>query len=234
MTTQKKPIAVVTGGYRGIGKATGVALRALGYDTVSLDLDAESDDPDQRRCNVGDLDELIAALDAIARERGPIDVLVNNAGAFCATPFLEVSPEQFDLTMNVNLRSMFFACQHVIKAMIAENRPGRIVNVASAAGRMGSPFVEYGASKAGVIGLTRGLARVVAAHDIRVNAVAPGQVETELHRKLPPDRAKANLDIIPMKRAGQPEEIAAVIAFLVSGASSFMTGAILDANGGKH
>lgn len=96
MTTQKKPIAVVTGGYRGIGKAAGVALRALDYDTVSLDLDAESGDPDQRRCNVGDLDELIAALDSIARERGPIDVLVNNAGAFCATPFLEVSPEQFD------------------------------------------------------------------------------------------------------------------------------------------
>lgn len=227
-------IAVVTGGYRGIGAATRAVLAGMGYDTVSIDRDAAPGDPRHYACDIADVAALDAVLARIAADHGPIGVLVNNAGVFGATNFLDVTPDLFDRTIAVNLRAMFFGCQHVIARMIADGRPGRIVNVASAAGRMGSPFVEYGASKAGVIGLTRGLARVVAAQDIRVNAVAPGQVVTDLHRKLPPERAKANLDIIPMKRPGEPEEIARVVGFLVSPASSFMTGAILDINGGKH
>lgn len=227
-------VAVVTGGYRSIGAATCVELRSLGYRAVSIDLDADEENSQHYACDISDLTQLDATLTQIAEEHGPIEVLVNNAGTFGATPFLDVTPELYDRTMDINLRSMFFACQHVIRRMQADKRPGRIINVASAAGRMGSPFVEYGASKAGVIGLTRGLARVIAADDIRVNAVAPGQIITELHRKLPAERANANLAVIPMKRPGHPEEVARVIAFLASDASSFMTGAILDINGGKH
>lgn len=229
-----RPVAVVTGGFRGIGAATIVELEAMGYRAVSLDLDARPDDPNQRRCDLSSVDALLECLDDVAANHGPVEVLVNNAGVFEGVPFLDITPAQFDRTIDVNLKAMFFACQHVIRAMLTDGRRGRIVNVASAAGRMGSPFVEYGASKAGVIGLTKGLARIVADRDIRVNAVAPGQVVTDLHRRLSPERQEENLKIIPMRRPGTPEEIAKVIAFLASDASSFMTGAILDANGGKH
>ena len=232
----RKPlgVAVVTGGFRGIGEATCIELRRSGYTVISVDIDADPENPFHYKCDIADLPALSNTLDAVAANHGPISVLVNNAGTVSTTSFVDVTPEIFDRTISVNLRAMFFACQYVIKKWLADKRPGRIVNVASAAGRMGSPFVEYGASKAGVIGLTRGLARVVAADDIRVNAVAPGQIITDLHRTLPPERQKASLEIIPMKRSGTPEEIATVIAFLVSDHSSFMTGAILDANGGKH
>ncbi|MDN7177094.1 SDR family oxidoreductase [Caballeronia sp. SEWSISQ10-4 2] len=234
-TTRKQMgVAVVTGGYRGIGEATCIELQRIGYTAVSLDINADPDNPLHYKCDLTDLKALSDTLDAVATSHGPIMVLVNNAGTVGAIPFVDVTPEIFDRTISINLRAMYFACQHVIKKWLADKRPGRIVNVASAAGRMGSPFVEYGASKAGVIGLTKGLARVVATDDIRVNAVAPGQIITDMHRRLPPERQKASLEIIPMKRSGTPVEIATVIAFLVSDASSFMTGAILDVNGGKH
>lgn len=228
------PVAVVTGGFRGIGAATVGELTAMGYRAFSLDLDADAGNAAQILCDLSDVDQLVKRLDEITELHGPIEVLVNNAGVFEGLPFLDITPAHFDRTIAVNLKAMFFACQHVIRAMLNDGRRGRVVNVASAAGRMGSPFVEYGASKAGVIGLTKGLARIVADRDIRVNAVAPGQVVTDLHRRLSPERQAENLKIIPMRRSGQPEEIAKVIAFLVSDASSFMTGAILDANGGKH
>lgn len=234
--TQSSPrgIAVVTGGYRGIGAATRGVLDSIGYRSFSLDLDADDTGAGHYRCDLADLDALFSVFERIEKEHGPIDVLVNNAGVFEGKGFLDVTPEIFDRAIDVNLKAMFFACQHVIRAMLRDGRPGSIVNIASAAGRMGSPFVEYGASKAGVIGLTKGLARVVADRDIRVNAVAPGQIVTDLHRRLSPERQEENLRIIPMKRSGTPEEIASVVAFLVSEASSFVTGAVLDVNGGKH
>lgn len=227
-------VAVVTGGYRGIGAATRNALDAMGYRSFSLDLDEDDAGAGHYRCDVADLDALFNVLETIGTEHGPIDVLVNNAGVFEGKGFLDITPGIFDRAIDVNLKAMFFACQHVIRAMLRDKRPGSIINIASAAGRMGSPFVEYGASKAGVIGLTKGLARVVADRDIRVNAIAPGQIVTDLHRRLLPERQEENLRIIPMKRSGTPEEIASVVAFLVSEASSFMTGTVLDVNGGKH
>jgi NAD(P)-dependent dehydrogenase (short-subunit alcohol dehydrogenase family) len=229
-----KGIAIVTGGYRGIGAATCVELRRLGYTTVSIDLDADDDNEDHYGCDLSNLPDLIELIDRIERERGPVEVLVNNAAVFVGKTFLEITPEDFDLTVNVNLKAPFFASQHCVRRMLAMERRGQIVNIASAAGRMGSPYVEYGAVKAAVIGFTKGLARVVADKGIRVNAIAPGQIVTDLHRKLSPERQAENLKIIPMKRPGEPEEIASVVGFLVSEASSFMTGAILDVNGGKH
>jgi len=234
MNISHKGVAVVTGGYRGIGAATRLVLDRSGYRSVSLDLDADDRNMGHYQCDLTDITALVDKLTHVEQEHGPIAVLVNNAGVFEGVPFLDVTPQVFDRTINVNLKAMFFACQYVIRAMLRDRRPGRIVNIASAAGRMGSPFVEYGASKAGVIGLTKGLARVVADRDIRVNAIAPGQIVTDLHRRLSSERQKENLKIIPMKRSGTPEEIAAVVDFLVSDASNFMTGAILDVNGGKH
>lgn len=227
-------IAVVTGGSRGIGAATRTILHQMGYLALSIDLDPDDTETGSYQCDLLDINSLFRVLERIESEHAPIDVLVNNAGVFAGTQFLDVTPEIFDAAVGVNLKAMFFASQYVIRGMLRYERPGCIVNIASAAGRMGSPFVEYGASKAGVIGLTKGLARVVADRNIRVNAIAPGQIITDLHRKLPPERREENLRIIPMKRSGNPEEIASVVGFLVSEASSFMTGAILDVNGGKH
>lgn len=229
----RRRVAVVTGGFGGIGGATRAELTRQGCIAISLDVQVDASDPLQKHCDIGDREALVAALDAVEAEHGPIEILVNNAAVFRATEVMELSIEQWDRTFTINTRAQFIAAQHVARRLIAHKLPGAIVNVASAAGRAGSPYVDYGASKAAVIGLTQSLGKALAPHGIRVNAVAPGQVVTDMHRKLSPERQAYNLQIIPMKRSGQPEELARVIAFLASEGASFMTSAIVDVNGGK-
>ena len=226
-------VAVVTGGYRGIGGATRKELAATGHTAVSIDLDADAGDPQQYACDIADLDALLATLRRIEAEHGLIEVLVNNAGVFHGKTVFELTPALFDRSFAVNVRAMFFASQHVARRLVESGRTGAIVNVSSAVGRAGSPYVDYGASKAAVIGLTQSLGKALAAHGVRVNAVAPGQVITDTHRLLAPERQASNLQLIPMKRPGQPEELARVIAFLAGEGASFMTSAIVDVNGGK-
>lgn len=226
-------IAVVTGGFAGIGGATRKELARRGYRALSLDVQVDPADPLQVRCDIGDREALLAALNRIEAEHGVIEVLVNNAAVFHGVDVLELAPETWARSFAVNVNATFFASQHVAARLVARQRGGAIVNVASAAGRAGSPYVDYGASKAAVIGMTQSLGKALARHGIRVNAVAPGQVITDMHRSLTPERQAYNLQLIPMKRSGQPEEIASVIAFLASDAASFMTGAIVDVNGGK-
>jgi NAD(P)-dependent dehydrogenase (short-subunit alcohol dehydrogenase family) len=235
MTTSqdRRRVAVVTGGYRGIGGATRKELAAQGHTAVSIDLRADPGDPLQYACDIADLDALRATLERIEAEHGLIEVLVNNAAIFHGKSVFELTPELFDRSFAVNVRAAFFAAQHVARRLVAHERPGAIVNISSAAGRAGSPYVDYGASKAAVIGMTQSLGKALAAHGIRVNAVAPGQVLTDLHRSLTPERQQFNLQLIPMKRSGEPEELARVIAFLASDGASFMTSAIVDVNGGK-
>jgi len=233
MTSANRRVAVVTGGYGGIGGATRAELSSQGWTAISLDMQATEGDPLQYRCDIADLDALAATLDCVASEHGLVEVLVNNAAVFHGKPVLDITPSQWDRSFAVNVRAMFFASQHVARRLVAAGRPGAIVNVASAAGRAGSPYVDYGASKAAVIGMTRSLGKALAAHGIRVNAVAPGQVITDMHRSLDPERQKFNLELIPMKRSGQPDELARVIAFLAGEGASFMTSAIVDVNGGK-
>jgi len=229
----RKRIAVVTGGFGGIGGATRTELAKHGFTAASIDLQTTPGDPLQYACDISDLDALLATLDRIEAEHGLIGVLVHNAGVFYNKPVFEVTREQWDTTFAVNVRSYFFASQHVAKKLAAAGKPGAIVNVASAAGRTGSPYPDYGSSKAAVIGLTQSLGKGLAAHHIRVNAVCPGQVITDMHRSLDPVRQKFNLELIPMKRSGQPDELASVIAFLAGDGASFMTSAIVDVNGGK-
>ena len=232
-TAPEKRIAVVTGGFAGIGGATRTELARLGFTAISIDMKVTPGDPLQYACDISDLAQLTATLERIEADHGLIEVLVNNAGVFFNNLVFEITPEQFDRSFAVNVRSYFFASQHVARRLVAAGRPGAIVNVASAAGRTGSPYVDYGSSKAAVIGLTQSLGKALAQYNIRVNAVCPGQVITDMHRSLDPERQKFNLQLIPMKRAGQPEELARVIAFLAGKGASFMTSAILDVNGGK-
>lgn len=233
MTSVKTRIAVVTGGFGGIGGATREELTRQGFIAISLDVQTRPDDPCQYACNIADLDALDQTLDRIAQEHGLIEVLVNNAAVFHGQPILQITPSMWDATFSVNVRAMFFASQHVARKLIGAGKPGSIVNVASAAGRAGSPYVDYGSSKAAVIGMTQSMGKALASHGIRVNAVAPGQVVTDMHRSLDPKRQEFNLQLIPMNRSGQPEELARVIAFLAGEGASFMTSAIVDVNGGK-
>ena len=235
MTTEaaKGKVAVITGGFGGIGGATRALLASQGFIAASLDRQADPADPLQYRCDIADLDELVATLARVEAEHGLIEVLVNNAGVFHNTALFDLTPALYDRTFAVNVRAMFFASQHVARRLVDSGRGGAIVNVASAAGRTGSPYVDYGASKAAVIGLTQSLGKALAVHGIRVNAVAPGQVVTGMHRSLDPERQKFNLGLIPMKRSGEPGELASVIAFLAGDGASFMTSAIVDVNGGK-
>ena len=232
-THSTRRIAVVTGGFAGIGGATRAELTRQGFTAISIDLKTEPGDALQYSCDISDLKALLATLERIEADHGVIEVLVNNAGVFYNNPVFEITPEQFDRSFAVNVRSYFFAAQQVAKRLVAAGKPGAIVNGASAAGRTGSPYVDYGSSKAAVIGLTQSLGKALAQYNIRVNAVCPGQVITDMHRSLDPERQKFNLQLIPMKRSGQPEELATVIAFLASEGASFMTSAILDVNGGK-
>ncbi len=233
MGMDKRRVAVVTGGFGGIGGATREELQRQGFTAISLDVQTAAGDPHQYACDIADLGALAGALDRIAETHGLIEVLVNNAAVFHGKPVLEITPELWERSFAVNVRAMFFASQHVARRLIEAGRPGAIVNVASAAGRAGSPYVDYGSSKAAVIGMTQSLGKALAPHGIRVNVVAPGQVITDMHRSLDPERQKFNLQLIPMRRSGRPDELASVIAFLASDGASFMTSAIVDVNGGK-
>jgi NAD(P)-dependent dehydrogenase (short-subunit alcohol dehydrogenase family) len=233
MTKGKPRIAVVTGGFAGIGGATRKELARQGFTAISVDLKTNAEDPLQYACDISDIDAFTRTLKRIAEEHGLIEVLVNNAAVFNGVSVLDITPGIWEKTFAVNVHAMFFACQHVARELVKAGKPGSIVNVASAAGRAGSPYVDYGASKAAVIGMTQSLGKALARHGVRVNAVAPGQVITDMHRSLDPERQEFNLKLIPMNRSGQPEELARVIAFLVGEGSSFMTSAIVDVNGGK-
>jgi NAD(P)-dependent dehydrogenase (short-subunit alcohol dehydrogenase family) len=228
-----QPVAVVTGGRRGIGAATHRKLAEDGYIAVSIDLDADPQDRLQYACDVSDVPALVRVLEEIERDHGPVDALVNNAGIISNKPLFELTPEIFDRTMAINLRAVMFASQHVARRMVDLGRKGSIVNVASSAGRFGSVVMDYGASKAGVIGLTLSMAKVLADKGIRVNAIAPGAVVTDLHHALPPAQQQANAARIGMKRPADPREVAEVIAFLAGQGSSFMTGSVVDVNGGR-
>ena len=226
-------VAVITGSNGLIGQAACRRLAQSGYLAVGLDVAAEgAGNWPHYQCNLADLAQMEAALAAIERDHGLIRVLFNNAGVYHPeTDYLDVPPDQFDATMSVNVRVPFFASQWVAKRLIAAGETGAIVNTASAAGQRGSTVVEYGASKAAVINLTRSLGARLGRHGIRVNAIAPGLINTAMGARTPQvakERAKSSA----LGRAGEPEEIAAVVDFLVSDAASFITCATIDVNGG--
>jgi NAD(P)-dependent dehydrogenase (short-subunit alcohol dehydrogenase family) len=226
-------VAVITGSNGLIGQATCRRLAQSGHLAVGIDVGADgAGNWPHYQCNLADLDRMAATLAAIERDHGLIQVLFNNAGIYHPeNDFLDVPPDQFDGTMAVNVRVPFFASQFVAKRLIAAGQPGAIVNTASSAGQRGSTVVEYGASKAAVINLTKSLGTRLGRHGIRVNAIAPGLINTAMGARTPQvakERAKGSA----LARAGEPEEIAAVVDFLVSDAASFITCATIDVNGG--
>ncbi len=228
-----QPVAVITGDSGLIGQASCRRLARSGYLAVGIDIGAAGlGNWPHYGCDLRDLDRMTEVLATIEREHGLIRVLFNNAGVFHPeTDFLELPPDQYDRTMAINVRVPFFASQWVAKRLIAAGEPGVIVSTASSAGQMGSTVIDYGASKAAVINMTKSLSRRLGPHRIRVNAIAPGLINTAMGPRVP-EVSKSRAMNSPLGRAGEPEEIAEVVNFLVSDAASFITGATIDVNGG--
>jgi acetoacetyl-CoA reductase len=235
-------VAVVTGGTRGIGRAIALALKKAGY-TVAANYG--SDDAAAERFqnetgipvfkfNVGDFHDSVRGVAEIEAALGPIDVLVNNAGITRDTTMHRMSFEHWNAVIQTNLSSCFNMSRAVIDGM-RERHFGRIVNIGSINGQAGQyGQVNYAAAKSGIHGFTKALAQEGAARGITVNAVAPGYVDTDMVRAVPPDVLEKIIARIPVGRLGKAEDIARTVLFLVADEADFITGSTLSVNGGQH
>jgi 3-oxoacyl-[acyl-carrier protein] reductase len=184
--------------------------------------------------NVANTEDTAKHIKQIAEKYGRLDVMINNAGLTRDALVLRMKEEDWDLVLNVNLKGVFNCAQAAAKIMTRQ-RSGSMVNVASVTGVIGNiGQANYSASKAGVIGLTKTLARELALRNVRVNAVAPGFIETDMTKDMPEKAIENFLNMIPLKRAGKPEDVAEAVAFLASDAASYLTGQVLHVGGGMY
>ncbi|XVV08658.1 SDR family NAD(P)-dependent oxidoreductase [Actinoplanes sp. CA-131856] len=219
-------IAVITGGRSGLGAAAAARLTADGVRVITLDLAGGAD----LRVDVSDS----AAVHAAAAEIGPVDILINSAGVVGPNaPLWEIDRAGWDRTFAVNVHGTFNTCHAFVPGM-RERGWGRIVNIASMAGKDGNPNMSpYSASKAAVIALTKSLGKELATSGVLANAIAPAVIETPMNADTSPEALAHITGLIPMKRVGRPEEVAELIAWLVSDKVSFSTGAVYDISGGR-
>lgn len=245
-------IALITGGSRGIGKATALLLAQQGLRVVvnyHRDRQAAQEVVEEItraggealawQADVSDEQQVVTMFTAIDEAWGPVNVLVNNAGILATQCRVEnLTAERINRVLSTNVTGYFLCCREAVKRMSTEHggSGGAIVNVSSVAARLGSPgeYVDYAASKGAVDTLTIGLSLEVAAQGIRVNGVRPGFIYTEMHASGgEPGRVDRVAPAIPMRRGGQPEEVAQAIAWLVSDSASYVTGSFIDLAGGK-
>ncbi len=247
-------VAIVTGGGNGLGAAIADRLVDLGASVGIVDVDYDAAEAVSHqlgagephfavghltlpmRCDVSNPDEVAATFAAIAEALGPVDILVNNAGISSSTPFAELTLQEWNRVLAVNLTSVF-VCSKAVTSPMMTRGSGAIINIASLSGKRGGSLMNrsaYAASKAGMIGLTKALAREFAPHGIRVNAIAPGQFDTRMSARLRTDIEIRDriLSTIPLGRFGAPGEVAGAVAFLASDDASYITGETINIDGG--
>jgi 3-oxoacyl-[acyl-carrier protein] reductase len=237
-------VALVTGGSRGIGLAIRIALANEGAHVAFTDIKLDGTDELADSMKAGGLKTMAIqsdvrdyassqnAVDAVVREMERVDILVNNAGITRDNLLMRMSEEEWDSVIDTNLKGTFNFCKAVCRQMIRQ-RQGKIINITSVVGLIGNAGqVNYSASKAGIIGLTKSLAKELGSRNIQVNAVAPGFVDTEMTDKLTVEQKKALTDLIPLKRTAKPHEIAAVVRFLASSEADYVTGQVICVDGG--
>ncbi len=237
-------VALVTGASRGIGKAIAERLAAEGatvIGTATSDKGAEAitawlqASGGKGMClNVADHESVTAVIKQIADEFGPVSILVNNAGITKDNLLMMMKDEQWDDVINTNLTSIYRLSKAVLRSMM-KSRKGRIINIASVVGSTGNPGqTNYAATKAGILGFTKSLAREIGSRNITVNAVAPGFIDTDMTRELAEEQREALVSQIPLSRLGDPEDIASAVAFLAGPEASYITGETLHVNGGMY
>lgn len=240
-------VALVTGASRGIGRAVAERFAAEGAVVV---LNYASNEAAAReaaagiesaggkvvlsRFDVGDASQVDAAVQAVISGQGRIDVLVNNAGVTRDNLLMRLSEEDFDAVVRTNLKGTFLVTKAVSRQMIRQ-RAGRIINVSSVVGEMGNAGQSiYAATKAGILGFTKSLARELASRAITVNAVTPGFITTDMTEQLPEDARKGFMEQIPLGRFGTPADVAELAVYLASEGASYVTGQVIGINGGLH
>jgi 3-oxoacyl-[acyl-carrier protein] reductase len=222
-------VSIVTGASQGIGEAIAVNLAQNGAETILVDIQKQKLDDET---DVTDTAQVTSLIEKLIHNHGTIHHLVNNAGITRDNLLMRMKEEEWDSVLAVNLKGVFNFSKALIRHMI-RNRYGRIVNISSVVGLTGNPGqTNYSASKAGVLGLTKSLAREVASRGITVNAVAPGFIATAMTESLPDEVQKQFLGVIPVGRFGTPEEVAQTIRFLLSDEASYITGQVININGG--
>ena len=238
-------VALVTGASRGIGRSIALQLAAAGHpigvnyarsreaaETVVASIAEGGGEAIAVGADVADEHQVTAMFKEVQESLGPIQILVNNAGITRDNLLLRMSPEQFDEVIATNLRSVYLCTKAALRGML-KAKWGRVISVASVAGLVGNPGqANYAASKAGLIGLSKSVAKEVGSRGITVNVVAPGFVDTDMTESLDDDVRSSAVGTITLGRFGQPEEIAAAISFLASDAGSYITGQVISVDGG--
>ncbi len=240
-------IALVTGASRGIGRAIALLLGKEGTtvivnyngnekkaNEVVEEIQKSGGKAEAYPCNVADFNAVKEMIDYVVKTYGSLDILINNAGVTRDGLVMKMSEEDFDIVMDTNLKGSFNCCKHVARQMLKQ-RYGKIINMSSVVGVAGNAGqANYAASKAGVIGLTKSLAKELGSRGITVNAVAPGYVDTDMTASLPDQVKEKVVETVPMQRMGTVEEVAELVCFLASEKAGYITGQVIGVDGGMY